>query len=690
MQVRMPFRRATALVTVEREGVLEAMMGRRGYGVETATAQMQVFGKRHYGLKALPQGGGRGRQTTRELFDTLLHWKGRVPLDARGEDSVEVPLNDSLTCFRIVAVATGSVGLFGTGSTTIRSTQELMILAGIAPLIREGDRFRSELTLRNTTNRTMDVIVKGQVNQLVARSSNLKTRSEEEPKAQGSKLEATPSYELRAMSPSWPLAPQAIRLSPGQAGVVGWKIPAELQQRMTEGLQKFVEGAILRRSSLPTADLSIRKLAALEALSRYRQADPNRHGKPESAAPENGHREFLGISTANNHDQPGLVAPVNENVLQNDSGFSKANRHGHAELATAGNENESRRNSGVFLVKLLGSLTIEPNLWPTSALLDWRNLLQRVREIPGREKRLHEAEQIVRSWLNLQGTTMGFSTERSDELWWLMVSPEANAVCLILHLLEAGQWREDLPRLLRGALTRQRRGSWDLTVANAWGALAVEKFSRAFEATPVTGMTTVSLAGGAQRIEWVQAPKGKTLAFPWPERREDLIFEHAGAGHPWFTLQAQAAIPLKAPLSSGYRITKTLTPIERRAPGRWSRGDLVRVRLAVEAQGDMTWVVVSDPIPAGASHLGAGLARGSRIATRGEEQKGEAWPAFEERAFEAFRAYYEYVPKGRFIVEYTIRLNQGGRFQLPQTRVGALYAPEMFGELPNAPLEVQP
>jgi uncharacterized protein YfaS (alpha-2-macroglobulin family) len=86
--------------------LLEAMMRRRGYGVRTATAQMQVVGKRHFGLKALPQGGGGGPQTTRELFDTLLLWKGRVSLDDRGEASVEIPLNDSLTSFRIVAVAT--------------------------------------------------------------------------------------------------------------------------------------------------------------------------------------------------------------------------------------------------------------------------------------------------------------------------------------------------------------------------------------------------------------------------------------------------------------------------------------------------------------------------------------------------------------------------------------------------------
>jgi len=59
--------------------LLDAMMGRRGYRVQTATVQMEAVGKYHYGLKALPQGGG-GKHPTRELFDTLLVWQGRVPL----------------------------------------------------------------------------------------------------------------------------------------------------------------------------------------------------------------------------------------------------------------------------------------------------------------------------------------------------------------------------------------------------------------------------------------------------------------------------------------------------------------------------------------------------------------------------------------------------------------------------------
>ena len=71
------------------------------------------------------------------------------------------------------------------------------------------------------------------------------------------------------------------------------------------------KGTLGSREPLPTADLSIRKLAALEALSRYGKADP----------------------------------------------------------------------------ELLGSVTLEPNLWPTSAVLDWWSLLRRVRAIPSRAAR---------------------------------------------------------------------------------------------------------------------------------------------------------------------------------------------------------------------------------------------------------------------------------------------------------------
>ncbi len=62
----------------------------------------------------------------------------------------------------------------------------------------------------------------------------------------------------------------------------------------------------------------------------------------------------------------------------------------------------------------------------------------------------------------------------------------------------------------------------------------------------------------------------------------------------------------------------------------------------------------------------------------------DAWPAFIERGFDGYRAYYSYLPKSKLQVEYTMRLNNTGTFGLPPTRIEALYVPSSFGALPHA------
>ena len=163
----------------------------------------------------------------------------------------------------------------------------------------------------------------------------------------------------------------------------------------------------------------------------------------------------------------------------------------------------------------------------------------------------------------------------------------------------------------------------------------------------------------------------------------------SGTGTPWVTVRATAALPLDKPLSTGFKITRTVTPVDQKVPGRWSRADVARVRLELESQTDMSWVVVDDPIPAGASILGSGLGGQSELLNRGNRAEGWAYLAFQERRFDSFRSYYSFVPKGRWVVEYTVRLNNPGQFQLPATRVEAMYAPEMLGETPNDDVVVE-
>ncbi|MGB6053625.1 MAG: MG2 domain-containing protein, partial [Burkholderiaceae bacterium] len=731
--------------------VLAAMLQRRSYGVETATAQMQVVGKRHYGRKAIPAGGGGGKAPTRELFDTLLLWQPALVLDANGRAQVDVPLNDALTGFRIVAVADSGAGLFGTGRASIRSTQDLQLISGLPPLVREGDSFSAMLTLRNTTERAMQVTVEAKFG---APATQLEPKKLDIAAGQSAELNwpvtvpadvAQLAWEVAAQeqggakvrdairvtqkvvpavpvtvqqatlfqldhAASLPLAPPAGSL-PGRGGIA-----VALAPRLaggSAGLRRYFEAypySCLEQKASRAIGLKDDALwqRLMTELPTYLDGDGLVYYYPPRDGGANGGSDaltayLLAVAQEANFALPqqarermlaGLEAFVEGRLVREH--WSPKKDLEVRKLAAL----EALSRYGRARPDMLGSIQVAPNLWPTSAVLDWIALLRRLPAIAERDQRLQEADQIVRARLNYQGTRLGFSSEAGDYWWWLMASGDSNATRLILTVLDDPAWRDDLPKLLAGALARQQRGHWATTTANLWGTLALDKFGRKFEADKVGGTTRATLDGTAsatasQSFAWTAGgAQGGQLMLPWPgngngNRGGELKLTHDGSGKPWATVQSLAALPLAAPFSSGYRIAKSVTPVGQKEKGAAARGDIYRVELAIDAQADMSWVVVHDPIPAGATLLGSGLGRDSAIAAGGERASGSAWLAYEERSFEFFRAYYQFVPKGKFTLSYTYRLNNAGRFQLPPTRVEALYAPEMFGELPNPLLAVK-
>ena len=166
------------------------------------------------------------------------------------------------------------------------------------------------------------------------------------------------------------------------------------------------------------------------------------------------------------------------------------------------------------------------------------------------------------------------------------------------------------------------------------------------------------------------------------------MLSHDGGAGPWATVSVRAAVPLTAPVFAGYRISREVSFLQRQRPDRISRGDVMRVRITIEAPVERTWVVIDDPIPAGASILGAGGGQSAMLA--GQANGGDGWPSYVEQGFDAWRGYFSWLPKGRTTVEYAVRLNGTGRLQLPPTRVEAMYSPEIHAALPNAPLSIAP
>ncbi|MHB9839120.1 alpha-2-macroglobulin family protein [Paraburkholderia terrae] len=754
--------------------VLDAMLQRRAYGVETSTAQMEIVGRRHFGRKAVPAGGGGGHGSTRELFDTLLLWNPRVTLDANGEASVDVPLNDALTSFRIVAIAAVGDGTFGTGSTSIRSTQDLQLISGLPPLVREGDQFRAQFTLRNTTTRAMKVVVTPNVPGLSLQAQTVDIAadsarevawtvsppdglSEANPAALTWNISATEQGASHAtdalkvtqrVTAAIPITVQQATLTQvdgtfslpvaappnattTQAGALRGGIAVSLQSKLSDGMpgvrrwfERYPYSCLEQQTSVALGLRDATRWQGVLArmpvyldkdglanyfppgddsgntgsttLTAYLLSVTDEAAKldPRFALPDDLRAKLEGglVNFVEGRLERNVWAPRKDLDLRKLAALEALSRHGAARAS------------------MLGSIEIAPNQWPTSAVLDYYAVLSRVKDIPQRDEKLAQVEQIIRARLTYQGTRLTFSTADNDDLWWLMSGTETNAARTALTFVDMPGWKDEMPRLVAGLLALQKNGAWQTTTANLWGSIAVQRFSQVFESVPVTGQTKLQLGSTDKTISWSQPAAAaanyasataitktadtRSQLLPWPPETRSapvsLTLTHDGTGKPWATIESLAAVALKAPFAAGYRITKTVTPIDPAVKGVNTRGDIVRVHLDIDAQTDMTWVVVNDPVPAGATILGSGLGRDSEAATQGEKSKGEAWPAFVERGFDGYRAYYDYVPKGKFSVEYTVRLNNVGTFGLPPTRVEALYAPSTFGVLPNAAVVVKP
>jgi uncharacterized protein YfaS (alpha-2-macroglobulin family) len=780
--------------------LLEAMLTRREYGVETATAQMEIVGRRHFGRKAVPAGGGGGHAANRELFDTLLLWNPRVTLDANGEAALDVPLNDSLTSFRIVAIAAVGSGTFGTGSTSIRSTQDLQLISGLPPLVREGDQFRAQFTLRNTTARAMKVVVDAkapglalptQTVELAANSAREIAWNVSAPDGLADSALPALTWTVGAAELGGPHATDALKITqrvaaaipvtvqqatlaqvdgtlsmpvaaPPEAsaiqsgpmqGAIRGGIAVSLQARLADGLpgvrrwlERYPYNCLEQQSSRA---IGLRDLQMWQAVIAKMPVYLDRSGLANYFPPGDDSRDS-GSTTLSAY----LLAASDE-AAQLDTRFAlpddlRSKLEGGLIAFVEGRlerkpwaprkdldlrklaalEALSRFNA--VEPRMLDSLEVAPNQWPTSAVLDYYAVLSRVKSIPQRDDKLAQIEQVLRARLTYQGTRLTFSTETDDDLWWLMTGPETNAARLALTFVDAPGWKDEMPRLVAGLLALQHNGAWQTTTSNVWGSLAVERFSRAFESEPVSGRTKLQLGTLERTIAWQDAAAdagraapvaaaseaaaatsagsaagaaaatpatrsaaARSLLLPWPPAQSGaqpltLTLTQDGSGKPWATIESLAAIALKAPFAAGYRITKTITPLDPAVKGVYTRGDVVRVHLDIDAQTDMTWVVVNDPVPAGATILGSGLGRDSEAATHDEKMPDGAWPSFVERGFDGYRAYYEFLPKGKFSVEYTARLNNVGTFGLPPTRVEALYAPSTYGVLPNAAVVVQP
>ncbi len=712
--------------------VLSAMMNERPISVLTSTAQMQVVGKRHYGLKAVASGGGGGgdlSSLTRSDFRPVLLWRGRVKLDAQGRARLDFAMADSLSAYKLVAVATAGGNLFGMGSTDVRTVQDLTIYSGVPPLVRSGDQYGATFTLRNGSERPLRVTATVDLQPAVARGGPLTVTI---PAGGAVPVTWRLTAPARVSSLRWTVtARSADGRASDRMAVDEQVIPAVPEQVWAASLLRVGPGTIVPvgapAGALPGRggiDVALMNspAAPLAGVRAYMLAYPygcfeQRTSKAVSLDDRAAWAklmEALPTYVARNGllhywpdpDESGSIALTAYALsITAEAGlpWPEAGKAGLIEAlrrvvdgrlaeegSTPGDKRLLRLAALAALARnnaatpgMIDQLAMPLGDMPTATLADWLVTLDHVQGADPR--RIQAAEAALRSRIVYEGTRLDL-TDRANAPWWMMVSGDEMALKALIAVTGRAGWDLEAPRMMTGVALRQRQGHWDTTPGNAWGTVAVRRFGQAYPPAAPGGVTTASLGGQSLTSTGLKPP---TLSLPLPRAPGSLLLDHAGGAGPWATVSVRAAVPLTAPAFAGYRISRAVSFVQRQRPDRISRGDVARITLTVDAPVDRTWVVVEDPIPAGSSILGAGGGQSALLAAQGAHA-GTASPSYVEQGLDAWRGYFGWLAKGRTVVEYTVRLNATGTFQLPPTRVEAMYSPEIHAALPNSPVTIVP
>lgn len=699
--------------------LLEAMMQMRSHDMSFATAQTFVLGKRHFGLKALPIGGD-GGGLRRELFDTLLYWNPSVKLNAQGEAQVEMTLNDSTTSFRIVAIALQSTHQFGTGWTSIQSSQDLMILPGLSSVSREGDRFQAGFTIRNASAEKQEVELSLKTNPVLQAFAPQKVQlnpgaSQEvfwsivipniKESPRGDRIEYTvsaknlqgkfldevkksqkilPLRSARIYQSEWGSWPDFSRLSlqqPANSEIEKSSVVVELNQSLGgsgRGIADFWTNypySCLEQQVSQAVSLNDKRIwqKIMDKLPSYIDSQgllsyfPNSdYGSVTLTA--------LVFSLSN---EAGLEIPpeLKERLLSALKAFAEGRLKEKDEVVRPDlvlkkiSALEALSRTTEFDKSLLSSIEYQGTQWPLYSLVEWYQIHQRIKDISGRDQKLKDIENFIHSRFIFSAKKLQLQNENQEMMPWLMRDSDTAVLRLVLAVLPLSSWKADVPRLYQGSLLRQRQGAWRLTTGNAWGSLMMRKFQSQFSSEKVEGQMLVELGSHKRTKNWKTGDE-VLKALPWRGEKE-IKWQQQGSGKPWITVSTKAAIKITKPTFAGFQFEKIITPIEQKKKGQWSVGDIAKVQLKVKSAAPQEWVAIDDHIPSGSSVL-------QNTAASSVERKEEL-----------IRFYLSWF-KDEQVLEYTLRFNQAGNYVLPVSRVEAMYNPDIFAELPESSWIVVP
>lgn len=696
---------------------------------------------RSFGNKGHVAGGGGRESRQRRNFIPCPAWNASLRTGADGAVSTSFTAPDSLTRYRVVAVATHGMASMGSGSDVFEVRKPLMVEPAMPRFAHVGDRLTARALVFNRSGRPLRVHARLVPPPHAALADGGTGQADVDVPADGVVPVDFPVVLRGAGGDEWGWSAEADGLSDAAAAAMpvthaepglrevrhlrGAGAATNLLAGMDPALFEQPEGVTVRVAASPVAFLGegVRELVhypygcveqtgssllpwlALRDLPAL-LPEPQRMATNVAAALDAGVQRFWTMQTSEGGLAywPGGTTPQRWGsayaawvlALARDAGVPVAaqrlarlhrwlDEQARRDPPDPGADVLHERCLTAFALSAAGA--VEPSL---------------LESLRGAADRLHDEDRALLALALLQS---GGDRAAAGKLLAATSRNGATpgrfgggARVLALRLLAQARLDPDGERTAALAMEladAQRGGHWGTTQGNAWGLWALAEFARRPGARPAL-RGELRLGGAVRSFAVDPHLPVATAAFPLDPAAESAGLVLAADGRaPWFAEVAVAArrpagTRTPAAVDRGFGLRRRherLDADNRPGPATGLRvGDRVLVTLEVDAPEDADWVAIEDPLPAVLEAVQGVF----KTEATGAEKLLPPWTSdFREVRSDRVLVFRDHLPEGHHVIRYLARVRAAGDAVAAPARVEAMYAPQRHGYSGGARLQAE-
>ncbi len=292
--------------------------------------------------------------------------------------------------------------------------------------------------------------------------------------------------------------------------------------------------------------------------------------------------------------------------------------------------------------------------------------------------------------------------EETYQDWWNWNTDTRTTALGLMAMVQINPDNQMIPNIVRWLMVARKADSWETTQETAWAVMALTEWMVYSGELKPDYTFSVSLNGEDQALDNNSATAENVketevlrieVAQLLADQANKLVFSRTdGEGNMYYTAHLRAFLPVPEveALDRGLIVSRKyslLNDPKRAAVTSAEVGQSLQVTVTIIAPNNLHYVVIEDPIPAGADAVNPNLLTSSSVGTQPGLDRtdplshGWGWWWFSniEMRDEKVVMYATYLPRGTYEFTYVIIPSLAGEYNVIPTTGYEFYFPEVYG-----------